>query len=816
MNVSWNTLRALGLHVGILLLTWAFPAVAAGQIRIDLGGTGDLSRPIEPGTLTLQIENRLIHARYDTVVKRESIPIALLSTDSIPSLKSLLGPRTENNVPTPCDTLRTAVTALSEATAESQVSARKMAVDMLLGQNLCTDVGVVADAKDASAATTKMFSTPVRAGEKITVSITRRVSEGEGPSWTFIFETEPRGEWFTTYGVSFVVEDDQRFFAKGAGDKFTITAEQEARGLRPVPSIFFSWLSSKQRHRNLAWSPTAGFGLSDDSPAFFGGLSVTYNQNISFIAGVAVAAQQRLHGRYTVNEEIGEDLTEEQLHRRVFRPAPMVGVTFRFASNPFKEAKPETPETPVTPETPSTPTPKKDNAGKKGGSGDAEQPAVAGGATEAAVLDPDIRLRFDAKGRLLPESVAQAQELVQRAAKATDVFVVSHGWWNDSATADCFYRRMLGGLRKHQPSYLTADRFKPVFVAIYWPSAVFPLEPSDCDVREVGRRTELSPTGGVTAEKVRAWASAAFPEASTRPEFAAEVARLNALFEQNQNANLAAAASQEIVAILQRWQTLVDVEGVNEGPEQELFAGSAAEVVQRWEARPEARAEAGLSAPKWLNFANAFTFWTMKRRAGVVGSQGLYHIIRQLQPMRERARLRVHMIGHSFGGKLLSASLTGHRADAHNRADSVVILQGAFSQFAFSSVPQIAALGVSTSRPGLYLPVVANKLIAGALVVTHSNADLANRLLYPAGVALVNDVVEASRVARFGSLGAAGIRGPVVQTIDLSTQALRELDLSKTALVNVNASSVILGHSDLAKPNVFGLIWDAYEIASAQ
>jgi pimeloyl-ACP methyl ester carboxylesterase len=111
----------------------------------------------------------------------------------------------------------------------------------------------------------------------------------------------------------------------------------------------------------------------------------------------------------------------------------------------------------------------------------------------------------------------------------------------------------------------------------------------------------------------------------------------------------------------------------------------------------------------------------MKQRAGIVGSQGLHPILASLQP-RRAAGTRIHLIGHSFGGKLLTAALTGHQLAGGNRVDSLMLIQAAFSHFAFSTTDEIRALGVTSDRPGLYLPVVANNLVAGLIVATHQPA----------------------------------------------------------------------------------------------
>jgi hypothetical protein len=86
---------------------------------------------------------------------------------------------------------------------------------------------------------------------------------------------------------------------------------------------------------DFSFGPTAGLGLSKDKAAVFGGVGLTYNWNLAFIAGVAVSPHTRLRGRYAAGEELTESLSEEQINRDVFRPTWLFAMTFRFASNPF-------------------------------------------------------------------------------------------------------------------------------------------------------------------------------------------------------------------------------------------------------------------------------------------------------------------------------------------------------------------------------------------------------------------------------------------------------------------------------------------------
>jgi hypothetical protein len=339
------------------------------------------------------------------------------------------------------------------------------------------------------------------------------------------------------------------------------------------------------------------------------------------------------------------------------------------------------------------------------------------------------------------------------------------------------------------------------------------MEPSDCTNAP---RTEaaVAPVDRFTPDSVRAWAASAYPDAAQQSTFDADTRRVATLLEQERTASLSNAETEELAAILIRWRDASgpSAAGVAEAGEAMTFAGTPQQIAQRWRDRPTPTHATELSLPafsakKWLNFGNAFTFWTMKERAGVVGSRGLYEVLKALQPQRNR--LKIHLIGHSFGGKLLSASLTGTGGPA-NHVDSLVILQGAFSHFAFASREEIGLAGVTVGRDGLYRSVLLSRLVTGPIVVTHSTADAPNRLLYPAGVALVNDVTEAAHAPRYGSLGANGILAAPAATFNLERQTMAVVDAQARA-ISVDASTVILGHSDLIKTQVFQLIWDAVE-----
>jgi hypothetical protein len=442
----------------------------------------------------------------------------------------------------------------------------------------------------------------------------------------------------------------------------------------------------------------------------------------------------------------------------------------------------------------------------------------------SGLTGPGLRVAYDERGDLRPESRGVRDQILAAAAEATDVVVFSHGWWNDESTAECRYRQVIDGLRARKPQAL-ADDFRPVLVGIYWPSAVFPVAPGDCESDASLLEGGSAPVAGdAFRARLETWARAAFPAAVSRPSFGAEVARLAELLEKERGGSpLTQAEGATVVATLFEWRDTGrradDATPPSDVPGEPAFRGAPGAVADRWHpaggptprggASEAGGVAAGATSSRFIDWANVFTVWTMKDRAGTIGSRGVYDLLGGLEAGRARG-LRIHLVGHSFGGKLLTAAITGHGRGPARTVDSFVILQGAFSHFAFSTPEEIRALGVTTQQGGLYAPVVAARAIRGPLVVTYSGFDTPNAVFYPMAFGLVRDMLEAEEVPRYGALGANGIKGPRVRLLNLATERLADgsgPDVPR--LVSVNASAVIQGHADFVKTPVFDLIWDA-------
>src|SRR5262249_50067141 len=73
--------------------------------------------------------------------------------------------------------------------------------------------------------------------------------------------------------------------------------------------------------------------------------------------------------------------------------------------------------------------------------------------------------------------------------------------------------------------------------------------------------------------------------------------------------------------------------------------------------------------------ANFTTYYQMKTRAGVIGSLGLATLVRRLRAAKPG--LKVHLIGHSFGGRVVTA--TAAALDSGTGSVTMTLLQAAYS-----------------------------------------------------------------------------------------------------------------------------------------
>lgn len=802
--------------VVVLCVASAPRSARAQDLEFSLAGRAPASTTsvsADPGSYALKIGGLLPAREYTISIQHHVIAIPPIPVQSIPFFKA--STPQESATAAACPELRAAAKALADATQEAQVPGLTASVQAALDAG-CADAAATSAARALIGGTSTTRVIQVNAGEETVVEVQRGgIDSDAAVAWTLVLKGPARGQWNTTYGVAIARDGNQRFFTSAAADgKFTVTRERRHKSAALVPAVYFSWMSAAAERGNWAFSPTVGFGATNDAPALLLGWSATFNRNLSLTGGGAFLRETRLNGRYSEGQVISENLGPDQVHEKVWTPAWTFGITIRFASNPFTSDDKKTPA-PVDDKPAAAAVAKKTPAKPA-----EEQPASDREAARSGLSfsDHGYRLFFSEGGAAKPESAQKRAALLDAAAGATDVFVMSHGWWNSPSAADCRYQQIVDGLRERMPASVSSSSFKPVFVGIYWPSVIFPTETGDCEPAVRAPRGAETNVQGSFETDLSQWAGQAFPAAAAASSFAAERDRFVALLGKERRGDLLTRADAiALTTLLDKWRRAdpAAATATAEGPGQELFSDTPGAIVDEWIGSPAAGAAESSTLQRALNLTNVFTFWTMKERAGVVGSSGVYELVRDLRS-RGGAGLRIHLIGHSFGGRLVSAAVAGPSGSVPNQVDSLIVLEGAFSHFAFSSRDQIAALGFRGDKGGLFEPVVksldsSRPAVRGRLVAVFSKQDQPNQVLYPLASRIKGSDREAARPIRFGSIGADGFQGPQVRSLRLSGLTFAQLDAAlrdpSARLINVDASDVVLGHSDLIHDAVFDLIW---------
>ena len=186
----------------------------------------------------------------------------------------------------------------------------------------------------------------IRNNQDVVVQITRTgETDGESRSWTVTFEGRDPGRWLTTYGFSFVTDvftEDRAYSTRPAEDegRFLIREVESNTRMAFVPSVMLSWIPAQSDEIQFVFSGGLGFDLTDPV-VMLSPIGINYNQNLTLHLGLAAAKVSRLTSQYDVGQEVGENLTEEQLRTRDYRINPFVSLSFNFTTNPFGAGTPQ-------------------------------------------------------------------------------------------------------------------------------------------------------------------------------------------------------------------------------------------------------------------------------------------------------------------------------------------------------------------------------------------------------------------------------------------------------------------------------------------
>lgn len=418
------------------------------------------------------------------------------------------------------------------------------------------------------------------------------------------------------------------------------------------------------------------------------------------------------------------------------------------------------------------------------------------------VLDENGRERTDDPGGKMPERIAGAIE----AEHPTDVFIFIHGWKGDLPAARTQYASWMSTLMAQsgdiKRATVSRPGFVPLLVGLHWPSLPFGEE-------SLGSAESFSvgANGGIGTEIDHA--------ARTIADTPAARAALQTIFGAAQ-AEFAPASLPADVAEAYRLldhESGLGANGIEGGPgaDREPFNPDAAYV--RALEEPMTFGGGGVRNAL-LSPLVQLSFWKMKERAKRIGESGGFSLLSALMEVAMDRDVRFHLMGHSFGCIAASASACGPAgAKLPRRVHSLVLVQGALSLWSCcDSLPE------SPTKAGYFRRLAAGDVVAGPVVTTRSEHDMAVGSLYPlaAGVARQVDFAP-DAFPKYGGVGTFGLRGSGLDIEDLDAQdASFAYSFRPGRIYNVNCNRVIReggppsgAHSDIARPEVGHLVWAA-------
>jgi hypothetical protein len=340
---------------------------------------------------------------------------------------------------------------------------------------------------------------------------------------------------------------------------------------------------------------------------------------------------------------------------------------------------------------------------------------------------PFWKLTFDADGKVVapPTSAALAAEVKQ--AGVSDLMVFSHGWNNSPEEAMRLYVGFFGEVSKllHSPDHPSTAKIG--LVGIIWPSIRWPDEaPTAVAGGAAGVHAGATPPAKLGAELKKV-----FPKADSQRV----LDQLTKLLDERPNDYAKLKEFKEKLRELVKSAgdgapgiDMLEVAGATVDDDQYLAVFNALSMHEP--AMHGAGGAAGLGNPfqkLWNGAKGALrvtSYWQMKNRAGVIGEHGLGPALCELAATNPT--LRINLIGHSFGARLVSYALKGLRCAANGTSPvkSLYLMQGAFSHFAFAD-----KLDFDPGRSG-DLKGMASR-VDGPLVTTHSLKDSAVGIAYP-------------------------------------------------------------------------------------
>ena len=415
-------------------------------------------------------------------------------------------------------------------------------------------------------------------------------------------------------------------------------------------------------------------------------------------------------------------------------------------------------------------------------------------------------LGFDRKGREVdddPHGVdgLMSEELLRgvRQDPPRSIFLFSHGWKGDVPAAVDQYNRWIKALIERSPA---PEPEHALYIGLHWPS----LPWGDDELASAGS-FEAGLGVGLELLKQR--------DVERLEDDERIRSALDVIFEEAR-ANAAAMTLDPLAAkAYMRLNEALELgaEGAAAAPGDDRERFDPEQSFQLAQAAAGGAGFGGFDVGGVLGPLRQLSFWTMKKRARIIGESGMYDFIAQIQ---RACPAHIHLMGHSFGCIVVSSVLGGRdgRGTLPRAVASVVLVQGALSLWAYAS-----AIPKAAGHPGYFRGVIERGIVKGPIVTTRSSFDRAVGMFYPlaAGVADQFDFGATSEeLPLYGGIGTFGICGVANAENGKLLDQTGAYDFKPGMVYNLDGSRFIRkgdgasgAHSDIDGPEIANAIRQA-------
>jgi hypothetical protein len=423
---------------------------------------------------------------------------------------------------------------------------------------------------------------------------------------------------------------------------------------------------------------------------------------------------------------------------------------------------------------------------------------------------------FDKEGRCEGPRTRDALLEEARTGGYTDIYLFSHGWNNDWKVATDRYRDFTEGYIKMRTTHgLPMSRpYRPLLVGVYWPGVVLTREDEgppkiagdDADPKVLDQEVDdyrgavRDLADRLPPERVERFYDLTQREALT-PDEAAELAALLApLYRTDDDVEWSEEPAVEDV--LDAWRSVEEEKREKEENLDDFgtVGGGAA---------GGPRVAGGLLDFDPRNIVRVATVWKMKDRAGKVGRHGVGPM---LNGICERTDARLHLLGHSYGCKVMMSAIRAADALKAKPVDSLLLLQPAVNHLCFAViVPEMDV-------PGGYREVL--ERVRQPVLSTFSARDAALTKFFHVALRRRGDRGELRNAAAgdppsvFAALGGFGPRAVRYTELPIRDvrQAYDEIRAPDAPRVfALNGTRTIAGHGEISNPSTW---WALYEQVS--